>query len=479
MVAHPFRPRSSPAEFGFPPGMLRGMKNPTALRSAGVLLAVCLLLALPASLARADTLEVGPGRKYERIERAVARARPGDVIRVHALPKGAAYERVALLLDTPRLHIRGVPASEGGRVPLSGRGFDYSGRGSTPRAIIQFNPGADGCVVENLELFEAHNTSHNGAGIRIHQANHVVVRNCEIRNNDMGVMSNGDGTLEAGVDQLLESCIIHHNGRYEDPGYNHNLYLGGTSVTLRFCEIYESLTGHNVKSRAHYTRVEFSYIHDSANRELDLVDAQDTARPGSHAVLLGNVIVKASRCAGNRTVIHFGQDGGKPHDGTIHLIHNTIVQPYRSPVIDLSAPQAKAFLTGNIVTDNGTGPGSQRLAGARNGADRKAVTGRRNLLSPGFDMGSDTGLVARENFLGPVGPLPFADPAGHDYRIVKRSRILAQPGLAEQDYEVPPVPGAQPVKGDLLVWQYEHPARGRTRKARKTPDLGAHPLGRP
>ena len=239
------------------------------------------------------------------------------------------------------LTFRAVPRKGDRWVAVSGKGFDYSGAGSTPRAIFQFNPGADNCALEGFELFGAHNESHNGAGVRINQANHIAVRNCSIHNNDMGVMSNGDGSLDKGLDQQFERCEIHHNGDPGQPGYNHNLYLGGASVVLRFCEVHDSLTGHNVKSRAHHTRIEFCYIHHSANRECDLVDAAETALPKSHAVLLGNIIVKDPHCKGNRAVIHFGQDGGKQHDGTLHLAFNTIVTPFLSPVVELSAPARK------------------------------------------------------------------------------------------------------------------------------------------
>ena len=239
------------------------------------------------------------------------RPQPGDVILIYPREGGQPYEKTAVFVRQKDLTFRGVPAKGAKYVKISGKGFDYSGAGSTPRAIFQFNPGTDGCALEGFELSAAHNDSHNGAGVRINQANHVTVRNCSIHDNDMGIMSNGDGSLTAAVNQRIEHCEIHHNGDPADPGYNHNLYLGGTSVTLRFCEVHHSLTGHNVKSRAHHTRVEYCYIHDSANREFDLVDAADTAQPDSHAVLLGNVIVKDPQCAGNRTAIHFGQDGGK------------------------------------------------------------------------------------------------------------------------------------------------------------------------
>ena len=177
-------------------------------------------------------------------------------------------------------------------------------------------------------------------------------------------MSNGDGSLAAAVDQRIEECRVWRNGDLAEPGQNHNLYLGGTSVTLRFCEIHHSLTGHNVKSRAHHTRVEYCYVHHSANREFDLVDAAETVRPHSDAVLLGNIIAKDPKCGGNHTVIHFGQDGGKQHNGTLHLAFNTIATPFVSPVVELSAAGARAWLLGNVVA-SGTRQAGQKVGGAR------------------------------------------------------------------------------------------------------------------
>jgi hypothetical protein len=115
------------------------------------------------------------------------------------------------------------------------------------------------------------------------------------------------------------------------------------------CEIAFSLTGHNLKSRAHQNWIEYNFIHDSANRELDLVDALgNTDVPGSDSVLLGNIIRKAPKMSGNKTVIQFGKDGKADHTGTIFLVHNTIVTPYKSPVVDLSAPGAKEMLVNNV-----------------------------------------------------------------------------------------------------------------------------------
>ena len=42
--------------------------------------------------------------------------------------------------------------------------------------------------------------------------------------------------------------------------------------------------------------------------------------------MTGCVIVKDPACPGNHAVIHYGQDGGGEHNGTLWLVHDTIVE---------------------------------------------------------------------------------------------------------------------------------------------------------
>ena len=156
----------------------------------------------------AATLEVGPGKPFPRIEEANAKAQAGDVILVYPRAGGRPYDKTAVFVRQKNLTFRGVPGAAKPYVAISGQGFDYSGAGSTPRAIFQFNPGTDNCTLEGFELSGAHNSSHNGAGVRINQANHVAIRKCSIHDNDMGIMSNGDGSLATAVDQRIEECRI-------------------------------------------------------------------------------------------------------------------------------------------------------------------------------------------------------------------------------------------------------------------------------
>jgi len=360
---------------------------------------LALLLSL-AVAAHASEWHVGPGRQFARIEDAVQRAAAGDTVLVHPLRDGKAYVRPAVFVRKARLTIRGV----GGGVRLDGRGYNYSGNGAQSRAIFQFQRGADGCVLEGFELFGARGEDHNGSGVRIVYANRVTIRDCEIHHNDMGIMSSGDGTAHSAADQLIERCTIHHNGTTKNPGYNHNLYLAGTSATVRSCDIHSSVTGHNLKSRCHKTRVETCYIHHSSNREFDLVDGKRTGLPDSDAILIGNVIVKDPDCAGNRAVIHFGQDGGRKHTGTVRVSFNTIVTPFGAAVIQLSSPGARALLTGNLVIGTGrhlAAPGAERVRGSG------------NWFAGAFHSGT---LDPKANTFAALPRPWFENPGAHDYR---------------------------------------------------------------
>lgn len=348
-----------------------------------------MLLPLVLFTIRHNLLTVGAGQMYARIEVAVDAAHPGDVIEVYP----GNYSDTAVLVNKP-LTIRGVGDKP---VHIDGGKFDYSGVGKVPRAIFQIDPEASGTKIERFELTGAHNASYNGAGVRINCANNVTIKECDIHGNDMGIMSNGRvGDDNAGKDQLIEHCLIHANGNSSDPGYNHNLYLGGTSVDLEFCEIFGSLTGHNLKSRAHFNLVRYCYIHDSANRECDFVEAWDTERPNSNAVLIGNVIVKDPNCTGNRATIHFGKERGK-RDGALFLLNNTIVTPFASGLVVLDSPNGSVRLFNNVIVN--AGQASPALVEVSGGAKASSVTGANNWISSGYDL-SATGLDPNSRFSG-------------------------------------------------------------------------------
>lgn len=395
--------------------------------------------------AYASMLEVGPDKAFATIESAYKQAVEGDTIEVHPNRDNKAYERSALNVKKKNIAFRAAAPG----VKISGIGFEYSGRGSTPRAIFQFDEGADGCMVEGFELFGAHNREKNGAGVRINGANNILIKGCDIHDNDNGIMSNGNGAGLAGVNQKIEYCRIHHNGVDE---YSHNLYLDGESVVISFCEISNSSYGHNLKNRARFILVQYCYIHDAANRELDIVDSKGTGRSRSDAVLVGNIIVKDPLSSGNKQVIHFGEDGKYSRNGVIYMVHNTIVTPFSAPVLLLSSSDAGANLVGNLVYYNGkqnAGP----VVGISGLANLENVTGELNMFSEGFSF-AGTHLGAT-NVPDVIRAQPFKNELDNDYR---PSYPLPHSWPATFGF-LPGLPPPIKYDGDgLIAWQYKHPA---------------------
>lgn len=432
----------------------------------GASLLLCMNLA-------AAILEVGPEKKFRRIEDAVGAAQPGDVINVDPLPKNAPYTKVAVVIATPRLTIMGLSGPKGEAVRLSGENFDYSGEGKIPRAIFQIQPEANEVTIEGFDIFGASNTSHNGAGVRINQANRVTIRHCEIHHNEMGIMSNGDIQAASGAEQLIEFCKIHHNGSSKEPGFSHNLYLGGTGVRVQGCEIYASITGHNLKSRCHFNRIESCFIHDSANREIDLVDDEkNTAVPNSHSILIGNLIVKQREMTGNKTVIHFGQDGKKPHLGTLYMIHNTIITPFSSPVVDLSTQGTAIEFTNNLFWDWGNGA-NHPLVSVRDGGSLLHVKGHKNWLGAGFSL--PLVLDPEQNYFAKKTEIPeFSNFEQGDWSLKGDGTTkLVGMGMPWAEILLPASDGMSEATALKKLFQYRSANSTEMRNDALTPDIGA------
>jgi hypothetical protein len=427
-------------------------------------LCFCAAAHLPAG---AVVREVGPGKTFPRIVAAYLAGGAGDSILVYPKVGGASYDSVAVYLTKRKISILGIAAA-GQRVLLHGDGYDFSGSGSIPRAMFQFNPGADSCTVENFEVSGCHNSTYNGAAFRINQVNDISVRNCHIHGNDMGIMSNGTVAANSAANQLIENCIVHDNGNTADPGYNHNFYVGGTSVVIRGCNVYAATTGHDIKSRAHITIVEGCYVHDCQNREFDLVDDNGVTNvAASHTLIAGCVIVKAANASGNRTTIHFGQDGGFDHTGTLYLVHCTIVSPFVSPVVDLSAPGAGVSFTNCLVLDPAGTASGQVLVSARNGALMSNASGRYMWMSSGFSPPS--GGTFDHVTVGAAGSLPkFIDAASGNYAPADSAAGIVDAGLTYSSISLPLQVGAR----QLVAFQV--PLGSFLRTVTGAPDIGAY-----
>lgn len=409
-------------------------------------------LLLVSTLGQAADVVIGAGRGFLRIEDGLSALKAGDTLLIYPHPDGRPYQQVAIRITEPDITVRSAP---GTTVALDGSGRLYTGSGGVPQAIIEFAPEAHGGRVEGLHLSNARNREGNAAGIRIDAADNVTIANCVISGNDMGILSNGSHDRMRGL--LVRDCHIHGNGAPDGRGASHNCSLGGAEARIIGCRIEGSVDGHNLQSRTRSLLVEGCIIRHSANRECDIVDAAGvTDRAGGIVLFVGCVIVKDPHCPGDRGVIHVGQDGGGNRLATCWLLHCTIIHPFSTAVVELSAPGAELALLNTIVADP-TGGGHGRTLVQRRGAGsdtpaflggcwlpyghevpataKQVMVGAFNAQPPLRDPVADWRLMvtAEAPFRGggidlASAPLPIASLAA-DHPLRQRPPLLAEPVL--------------------------------------------------
>jgi len=190
-------------------------------------------------------------------------------------------------------------------------------------------------------------------------------------------------------------------------------------------------------------------------------------------VLLSNVIVKDPKCSENRTVIHFGQDGGKGHDGTLYLLFNTVVTPFISPVVELSTVGAKSRMLGNIIANGATRQPGQKVAGIRGGATLQNIGGESNWFCGDFS-GQETRLDAKTNHFEPMGGDPFLGSRDDNYRLTSQAAQRMRVAFTAVLIDLPSVPGLPDAAAlQPLDWQYHHPAGREKRPTEPNVTAGA------
>ena len=118
-------------------------------------------------------------------------------------------------------------------------------------------------------------------------------------------------------DILIEGNHIFDNG-IENSYYEHNTYTAAIHITYQFNRLGRlrpAAAGNNLKDRSAGLVVRYNWIEDG-NRQLDLVDAEDSAVLVNHpdyrrTFVYGNVLVEADG-EGNSQIVHYGGDSGDP-----------------------------------------------------------------------------------------------------------------------------------------------------------------------
>ncbi len=231
---------------------------------------------------------------------------PGDRVLIHWRETPYAEKWVICRQGTAEqpIIVSGVPGP-GGELPV------IDGRDAVTRTALSFWNEVRGVikiggasvpsdtlpphiVIENLDIrsgrppYSFTNDSgavehyaSNAAAIYVEKAEHLIIRNCVLRDSGNGLFIGAfDGQTQ---DILIEGNHIYDNG-IEDSYYEHNTYTAAIHITYQFNHfgrLRADCGGNNLKDRSAGLVVRYNWIEDG-NRQLDLVDAEDSAALVNH-----------------------------------------------------------------------------------------------------------------------------------------------------------------------------------------------------
>ncbi|MFZ5451957.1 MAG: right-handed parallel beta-helix repeat-containing protein [Thermodesulfobacteriota bacterium] len=448
-----------------------------------VLCLALLCLPLPAPAA---TFEVGPGRPYGNIgDVPWENMQAGDQVLIHWRSEPYKEKWVIAVQGTEQqpFTVTGV-ANAGGALPV------IDGNGATTRSSLNFWNESRGVikiggantpavetptwiVVENLEVRSGRTpyqftgrsgvTSYtdNAASIYVENGQKVTISNCIIHDSGNGLFVSA-----ASRNVLIEGCWIYDNG-IEGSIYHHNTYTAALGMVYQdnyFGPLRSGCLGNNLKDRSAGLVVRYNWI-DSGNRQLDLVDAEDSMdlvnAPSYHQTLVyGNILIEPEE-PGNSQIVHYGGDSGDTsiyRKGTLYFYNNTVVSTREgnTTLLRLSTNDETCDCRNNIVWTTATGDHLAMLNAAG------VLHLKNNWLKSGW-VASHSGLTGTiiDDGGNLRGDSPgFVDAPQQDFHLRRQSPgINAGAGL--------------PAAADPVNRQYVKHRRSRVRPADGRLDLGA------
>jgi hypothetical protein len=305
---------------------------------------VGLVLMSCASAALGTTIQVGPGRTYTTLAAGYNAASAGDTIEIDS---GTYYQSAGWIngINKANLTFRGVGPTR----PVLDAGNSATGS----KGIFVVGSGGTNLTVENLEFANAwisDGLGANAAGIRA-QASGLTVRNCRFYNDQDGILGGG-GTL------LIEYSEFDRCGE-DDPanvngyGYTHNMYLNGSTLTLRYCWSHDANEGHIVKSRVATNYILYNLLSTetgTGSRELQIAN-------GGTAYIIGNVILQGPNSHNNEIVAYGDETGISPGvnpNPYLYLVNNTLInQRSNATFLKISTTTNACLVQNNIFLGNG------------------------------------------------------------------------------------------------------------------------------
>lgn len=351
---------------------------------------VAVLLVAGAQLAWGTVYEVGPGQPYPAVGDVPWESLgPGDEVRIHWRSEPYREKWVLCARGTAEapIVVRGVPGP-GGELPV------ISGDGAATRTALDFWNEQRGVlkiggasvpadtlpawiVVEDLEIRSGRppytftddagvtrTYADNAAAIYVEKAEHLVIRGCILSDSGNGLFVGAYGGQTQDI--LIQANWIHDNG-IEGSYYEHNTYTAARGIVYELNlmgPLRDGCGGNNLKDRSAGLVVRYNWI-EGGNRQLDLVDAEDTDvivnDPRYHETFVyGNVLVEPGD-EGNSQIIHYGGDSGNTaiyRKGTLFLYGNTVVsrRSGNTTLLRLSTNEEHADIRNNVVWTTAAGP---------------------------------------------------------------------------------------------------------------------------
>jgi len=349
------------------------------------LAALSFLLLCPPICAFSATYEVGPGKGYANIgDLPWESMKAGDQVLIHWRQEPYREKWVIAVQGTEQqpFTVRGV-AGESGQLPV------IDGRDATTRSQINFwneergvikvgganTPAVDEpswIVLENLDIRSGRtpyqftgrsgltNYTKNAASVFMETGQNVTVRNCILHDSGNGLFISA-----ASRNVLIEGCWIYDNG-IESSIYEHNTYTAAIGIIYQFNylgPLRANCLGNNLKDRSAGLVVRYNWI-ESGNRQLDLVDAEDSMELVNHpsyrkTFVYGNILIEPDG-AGNSQIVHYGGDSGDEsiyRKGTLSFYNNTVVSTRtgNTTLLRLSSNDETCDCRNNIVYTTAAG----------------------------------------------------------------------------------------------------------------------------
>ena len=401
------------------------------------------------------TYEVGPGQPLATPGAVPWESLlPGDTVLIHW--RAAAYQDKWVICRqgtaAQPITVRGVPGPAG-ELPV------IDGSGATTRTTLNFWNETRGVIkigganipadttprfirIENLEIRNARppltftgfaGTTQtyvaNASAIYVEKCENLTVRNCILHDC-------GNGFFVASSDALasraigVEGCYIYGNGNIGS-AFEHNSYTAAAGIVFqfnRFGPLLAGAGGNNLKDRSAGLVVRSNWI-EGGNRELDLVDAEDSVLLRSdpayaQTFVYGNVIIEPAG-DGNSQLVHYGGDSGTTANyrkGTLYFHHNTIVsrRTDNTTLFRLSTNDETCDFRNNIayVTTAGTALAFTNAAGTLNLTHNWMKPGARNSFS------TVTGTINNDGTTVSGASPAFVDEAGADYHLAGTSACV-------------------------------------------------------